>query len=97
MSNIHPLFLYYRTLTSIPSEWGIQLGQYITIIIIIIIVKSIVKISIEISIWTKQICVKMGTQVLTIKDKNVFLRERIWILAQNSIKLNDSQEFYCNS
>lgn len=70
MSNIHPLFLYYRTLTSIPSEWGIQLGQYITIIIII--VKSIVKISIEISIRTKQICVKMETQVLQSKIKMYF-------------------------
>lgn len=68
MSNIHPLFLYYITLTSIPSEWGFQLGQYI----IIIIVKSIVKISIEISIRTKQIRVKMGTQVLQSKIKMYF-------------------------
>lgn len=70
MNNIHPLFLYYITLTSIPSEWGIQLGQYI--IIIIIIVKSIVKISIDISIQTKQIWVKMETQVLQSKIKMYF-------------------------
>lgn len=53
----------------------------------------ILKISSEICISTKNICVKNGSSISMVQGKNLFWRECILILALNSIKLNDSQGF----